>query len=63
MGKEYAAVESLQLIDLTSLELLTFVKVKMGVTVKLEEKVSPSEVVVVKFIMPVSFCVASVAVT
>lgn len=63
IGNEHAALESLQLIDLTSLEFLTLVKVKMGVTVKLEENVPPSEVVVVKFMVPVSLCVASVAVT
>jgi hypothetical protein len=39
------------------------VNVKIGVTVKLELNVPPSEVVVVRLIVPVSFWVASVAVT
>ena len=39
--------------------MLTLVKVKIGVTVKVEEKVPPSELVLVKLMVPVSFWVAS----
>src|SRR5262249_22982030 len=63
IGNEHAALASPQLIDLTSLGLFTLVKVKIGVTVKLDESVPPAEVVVVKFMVPVSLWVARVAVT
>ena len=63
MGKEQAALGSLQLMLRTSAELFTLVKVRIGVTVKLEENVPPSEVVVVKFMVPVSLWVASETVT
>jgi hypothetical protein len=53
MGNEHAEVKQLTVWG-ASLGLLILVKVKMGVTVKVEEKVPPSEVVVVKLIVPVS---------
>ena len=63
MGNEHAALELPQLTEWTSLELFTLVNVRMGVTVKLEEKVPPSLVVMLKFMVPVSLWVARVAVT
>jgi hypothetical protein len=58
IGNEHAELAQLTVWG-ASFGLLTLVKVKMGVTVKLEEKVPPSEVVVVKLIVPVSLWVAS----
>ena len=60
IGNEHAELGSEQLMVCgASFGLLTLVKVKIGVTVKLEEKVPPSELVDVKLIVPVSLCVAS----
>jgi hypothetical protein len=60
IGNEHAALGSEQLtVWGASFGLLTLVKVKIGVTVKVDEKVPPSEVVVVKLIVPVSLWVAS----
>jgi hypothetical protein len=53
MGNEHETDELVrQLMVWTSLELLTLVKVKIGVTTKLELNVPPSALVVVKSIWP-----------
>lgn len=63
MGNEHALLELEQSMLWVSLGLLTLVRVRMGVTVKLDENVPPSDVVVAKFILPVPFWLASVEVT
>jgi hypothetical protein len=59
MGNEHAALGSEQSTLCASFGGFTLVKVRIGVTVKVEEKVPPSEVVVVKLIVPVSLWVAN----
>jgi len=64
IGNEHAALGSPQLMVWgASLGLLTLVNVRIGVTVKLEEKVPPSELVELKVMLPVSLWFASVTAT